>query len=48
VQARKSYDDWLPALHLRRDLDDDTSIRAALTRSVVRPTFWSTGPGLPD
>jgi TonB-dependent receptor len=45
VQARKSYDDWLPALHLRRDLDDDTSIRAALTRSVVRPTFGQLAPG---
>lgn len=45
IQAKQSYDDWLPALHLRRDLDDDTSIRMALTRSVVRPTFGQLAPG---
>lgn len=45
VTASRSYNDWLPALHLRRDLDDDTSIRAALTRSVVRPTFGQLAPG---
>lgn len=45
ISARQSYADWLPALHIRRDLDDDTSVRAALTRSVVRPTFGQLAPG---
>lgn len=44
-RTRRSYHDWLPALHVRRDLDDDTSIRAAWTHSVVRPTFGQLAPG---
>jgi TonB-dependent receptor len=40
-----SYHNWLPALHVRRDLDNDTSIRGAITHSVVRPTFEQLSPG---
>ncbi|HEU4458856.1 MAG TPA: TonB-dependent receptor [Methylibium sp.] len=36
---------WLPGLHLRRDLDDDTAVRAAFSKSVVRPTFGQLAPG---
>jgi len=36
---------WLPGLHLRRDLDADTAVRAAWTNSVVRPTFGQIAPG---
>lgn len=39
------YGNWLPALHLRHELDDATSIRAAWTNSVVRPTFGQLAPG---
>ncbi|MDR5171757.1 TonB-dependent receptor [Methylobacillus flagellatus] len=46
VRASRKYDHWLPALHIRRDLDNDTSIRAALTNSVVRPTFGQLAPGV--
>lgn len=45
VNADNRYHHWLPALHLRRDLDNDTSVRAALTHSVVRPTFGQLAPG---
>lgn len=45
TKTTRSYHDWLPALHLRRDLDNDTSIRAAWTNSVVRPTFGQLAPG---
>lgn len=45
VAAKQKYNDWLPALHLRHELDDDTSIRVALTKSVVRPTFGQLAPG---
>jgi TonB-dependent receptor len=36
---------WLPGLHLRHDLDKLTSLRAAWTNSVVRPTFEQLSPG---
>ncbi|MDN3576125.1 TonB-dependent receptor [Chitinimonas viridis] len=42
--ARK-YHHWLPALHARHDLDRHTSLRMALTHSVVRPTFGQMAPG---
>lgn len=40
-----SYSHWLPAVHLRQDFDDKTSLRAAYTHSVVRPTFEQIRPG---
>lgn len=45
TEARNSHRDWLPALHLRRDLDNDTTVRAAWSNSVVRPTFEQLAPG---
>ena len=38
-------DFWLPALHIRYSIDDDTQIRAAWTNSVVRPNFSQVAPG---
>lgn len=38
-------DHWLPGLHARHDLDDTTSLRAAWTNTVVRPTFEQLRPG---
>lgn len=43
--ADNDYRHWLPALHLRHDLDEATSLRAAWTNSVVRPTFEQMRPG---
>lgn len=45
TKASQSYRDWLPAIHVRRDLDDDTTVRAAWTKSVVRPNFGQLAPG---
>jgi TonB-dependent receptor len=45
VSTSRSYDHWLPGLHLRRSLDDDTTLRAAWSNSLVRPTFGQLAPG---
>ncbi len=45
ITERNDYHNWLPALHVRRDLDANTSVRAAVTHSVVRPTFGQLAPG---
>lgn len=44
-EVSHKYHNWLPALHARRDLDADTAVRAAWTKSVVRPTFGQLAPG---
>lgn len=43
--AENDYQHWLPSLHARYSLGEDTYIRAAWTNSVVRPTFFQTAPG---
>lgn len=43
VQTKHRH--WLPGLHLRRDLDTNTTLRAAWSNSVVRPTFGQLAPG---
>ena len=45
IEASNNYDHWLPGLHARYQLDDDTQLRAAWTNSVVRPTFEQLAPG---
>ncbi|PCJ32083.1 MAG: TonB-dependent receptor [Gammaproteobacteria bacterium] len=45
ITKKNSYDNWLPGLHARYYLDDDTQIRAAWTNTVVRPTFKALSPG---
>ncbi|MBF5004514.1 TonB-dependent receptor [Diaphorobacter caeni] len=44
TSAENKYHHWLPALHLRYDLSDATTLRAAYTQSVVRPTFGQLAP----
>jgi TonB-dependent receptor len=45
IKVERSDHQWLPGLHLRRDLDDDTALRAAWSNTVVRPTFEQLRPG---
>lgn len=45
VQRDKSYTNWLPSLQARYDLDNDTSVRAAVTKAVVRANFSQLSPG---
>ncbi|KAA8998859.1 TonB-dependent receptor [Affinibrenneria salicis] len=42
---QSSYHDWLPGLHARYRLDNNTQVRAAWTNSVVRPAFGQLTPG---
>lgn len=45
TQTRRKYHHWLPGLHARYQLDKNTQVRAAWTKSVVRPTFGQLAPG---
>ncbi|WP_394561800.1 TonB-dependent receptor [Aquipseudomonas alcaligenes] len=45
IEAKNDYHHWLPGLHARYQLDKDTQVRAAITNSVVRPTFGQLAPG---
>ncbi|KRV79427.1 TonB-dependent receptor [Pseudomonas citronellolis] len=45
IERKRDYHNWLPGLHVRYQLDDDTQIRAAWTNAVVRPTFEQLAPG---
>ena len=45
TQFNNSQDHWLPALHIRYSLGEQTRIRAAWTNSVVRPNFGQLSPG---
>ena len=45
TEAKNDYHHWLPGLHARYQLDKDTQVRAAVTHSVVRPTFGQLAPG---
>lgn len=44
VDTRSSH--WLPALLLRQDLGNQLLLRAALTSSLVRPSFEQLSPGM--
>lgn len=46
VSRERSYTDWLPSLHLRYDLAQHTSLRAAWTNAVVRANFSQLAPGI--
>lgn len=46
VHRMNAYSDWLPNLQLRYDLDRHTSIRAAVTKAVVRANFSQLAPGI--
>ncbi|MBB2496778.1 TonB-dependent receptor [Aquipseudomonas ullengensis] len=45
IEAKSDYHHWLPGLHARYQLDKNTQLRAAITNSVVRPTFGQLAPG---
>ncbi|WP_420233327.1 TonB-dependent receptor [Pseudomonas sp. ABY48] len=45
TETRRKYHHWLPGLHARYQLDKSTQVRAAWTKSVVRPTFGQLAPG---
>lgn len=45
TETKRSYHHWLPGLHARYQLDKNTQVRAAWTKSVVRPTFGQLAPG---
>lgn len=45
TETRRKYHHWLPGLHARYQLDKNTQVRAAWTKSVVRPTFGQLVPG---
>jgi len=46
TRSSQSYSNTLPNAQLRYRLDADTSIRAALTRAVVRANFSQLAPGI--
>ncbi|MBL8329728.1 MAG: TonB-dependent receptor [Rubrivivax sp.] len=45
VRERR-YDNWMPALHTRFDLEPRTQLRAAWTNSLVRANFSQLAPGI--
>jgi TonB-dependent receptor len=46
ISRERSFGNWLPNLQMRYDLAQHTSIRAALTHSVVRANFSQLAPGI--
>ena len=45
TDTKRKYHHWLPGLHARYQLDKNTQLRAAWTKTVVRPTFGQLAPG---
>jgi TonB-dependent receptor len=45
-QSSRSYNNWLPTLQGRYDVDAKTSLRAAWTNAVVRANFSQLAPGI--
>jgi TonB-dependent receptor len=45
THTQRRYHHWLPGVHARYQLTPDTQVRAAWTKSVVRPTFGQMAPG---
>ncbi|PWR20920.1 TonB-dependent receptor [Zavarzinia compransoris] len=45
ISVSNDYEHWLPSLNLRYRLGRDAQLRAAVTRSVVRPSFEQLAPG---
>ena len=45
TETKRRYHHWLPGLHARYQIDKNTQVRAAWTKSVVRPTFGQLAPG---
>lgn len=45
LAATQQHSAWLPGLHARYDIGRHTSVRAAWTNTLVRPTFEQLAPG---
>lgn len=39
VTSRRTYDHWMPAVHLRRDIGENSVLRASITETIARPRF---------
>ncbi len=46
LRKQRDYQNWLPSLHVRYDLDQQTSVRAAWTSALVRANFNQLAPGV--
>lgn len=46
VEANHRYDNWLPSVQTRLDLNTDTALRAAWTNSLVRANFDQLAPAI--
>ncbi len=46
VSQSNTYHNWLPGLHAKYQLAENTLLRAAYTNTVVRPTFDQLAPGI--
>lgn len=44
VTTKRDYDDWLPALHVRRNIGENLVFRASATSTISRPTFTDLVP----
>lgn len=44
LSASRSYGDFLPSVHLRYELDQDTILRASYSTGINRPDFMHTAP----
>ena len=44
IAPRRTRTDWLPSVHLRYDLDRKTTLRAAYSETLARPTFNQLNP----
>lgn len=46
VRKQRDYQNWLPSVHLRYDIDQQTSLRAAWSSALVRANFSQLAPGV--
>lgn len=46
LEKQHDYKNWLPSVHLRYDVDQQTSLRAAWTSALVRANFSQLAPGI--
>lgn len=39
ITSERKYDNWMPALNVRRDIGDDMVVRASISQTIARPRF---------
>lgn len=39
VTSERKYDNFMPAVHIRRDIGDDMVLRGSVSQTIARPTF---------